>query len=765
MYQFSKLSPNEFETLAVDIVGKMNNIFFQRFTEGPDGGIDGFYESSDNNWIVQAKRYKNTTTLMSKMQQEKEKMDNYIPKRYFLVTSCSLTPANKEKIKLIMTPYILSTNDILGEDELISLVKEYPEILKNHYKLWLGSVHELNFITNNEFYNRSSSVLSLLLDDLQFFVLNHDLEKIDYKLKTEHYLFISGDPGSGKTISASHLAVKYYFSEPSYEFQWISDRKLNDAIQLIQKGINQVIVIDDFLGATFLSSDNLLSVANDLKVLINIAQKSDGKLKIIFTSRDYILSQMLVQIDDSILKEQITKNSYTINLFDSIFRANIVYSYYINTNLSTLQKQEFINKKVYQTIIQHDNFNPRLLKNIFMELNNSDNLVSQFCIEKLDNPSSIWKNAFSKLSKEAQVTLYTLSLVENYISIENLTNQFNEFYYKIYGTVSNNFLFDNALDELEPNFIISKTKAETTWFIITNGGVRDFILKSISTNKILISIILDSLHYFDFGIEVFSLFVNDNKPIKINEEQQIVLLKKLVYFLEAPIDKLSVSVVFDENGNQRWTNRKNELGSCISQICQRLENEEEMLELLAFEISKKYKQDRKKWEEIIYKGHLPTLFIFFRYFDTQLRTLVYDIATKQCINSEDAAAIAQEYIKNKEFKKIVDTNRRRIVKMLEDTCFNEVERAKDENHIQAIVNDIYQIEDVFKEFKSLKYLYYEKYEKMYYGDLYDEFDINFEIGYWENNINQKDKESFLEDLKFKKIDIDKIFKEVSLETK
>jgi hypothetical protein len=356
-------------------------------------------------------------------------------------------------------------------------------------------------------------------------------------------------------------------------------------------------------------------------------------------------------------------------------------------------------------------------------------------------------------------------LTENYISIENLTNQFNEFYYKIYGTVANNFLFDNALDELEPNFIISKTKAETTWFIITNGGVRDFILKSISTNKILISIILDSLHYFDFGIEVFSLFVNDNKPIKINEEQQIVLLKKLVYFLEAPIDKLSVSVVFDENGNQRWTNRKNELGSCISQICQRLENEEEMLELLAFEISKKYKQDRKKWEEIIYKGHLPTLFIFFRYFDTQLRTLVYDIATKQCINSEDAAAIAQEYIKNKEFKKIVDTNRRRIVKMLEDTCFNEVERAKDENHIQAIVNDIYQIEDVFEEFKSLKYLYYEKYEKMYYGDLYDEFDINFEIGYWENNINQKDKESFLEDLKFKKIDIDKIFEEVSLETK
>lgn len=42
MYQFSKLSPNEFETLAVDIVGKMNNIFFQRFTEGPMVELMGF---------------------------------------------------------------------------------------------------------------------------------------------------------------------------------------------------------------------------------------------------------------------------------------------------------------------------------------------------------------------------------------------------------------------------------------------------------------------------------------------------------------------------------------------------------------------------------------------------------------------------------------------------------------------------------------------------------------------------------------------------
>lgn len=42
MYQFSKLSPNEFETLAVDIVGKMNNIFFRDLQKDPMVELMGF---------------------------------------------------------------------------------------------------------------------------------------------------------------------------------------------------------------------------------------------------------------------------------------------------------------------------------------------------------------------------------------------------------------------------------------------------------------------------------------------------------------------------------------------------------------------------------------------------------------------------------------------------------------------------------------------------------------------------------------------------
>ena len=82
MYQFNTLSPNEFENLAADLVGAIQNRYFQRFAEGPDSGIDGLVDK--DKWIIQAKRYKNTSDLLSKIKAEKQKLDKLKPKRYFL---------------------------------------------------------------------------------------------------------------------------------------------------------------------------------------------------------------------------------------------------------------------------------------------------------------------------------------------------------------------------------------------------------------------------------------------------------------------------------------------------------------------------------------------------------------------------------------------------------------------------------------------------------------------------------------------------------
>ena len=73
---------------------------------------------------------------------------------------------------------------------------------------------------------------------------------------------------SNQQVSVEELSKFIVEYAELCEIRSTTPQHIQFAIQLIQKGINQVIVIDDFLGATFLSSDNLLSVANDLKVLI-----------------------------------------------------------------------------------------------------------------------------------------------------------------------------------------------------------------------------------------------------------------------------------------------------------------------------------------------------------------------------------------------------------------------------------------------------------------------------------------------------------------
>ena len=61
--------------------------------------------------------------------------------------------------------------------------------------------------------------------------------------------------------------------------------------------------------------------------------------------------------------------------------------------------------------------------------------------------------------------------MKNYSS-ENLREEFNSLYFKLNNTIPNPFLFDNAVDELEPNFIISNNQADEIWYRIGNATIR-----------------------------------------------------------------------------------------------------------------------------------------------------------------------------------------------------------------------------------------------------------------------------------------------------
>ena len=155
-YDFLILSASEFERLTRDLLQKHLGCHIESFTQGRDGGVDLRYAGiKGEHAIIQCKRYKDYPSLKRELAREVEKVKTLSPCRYYISTTVGLTPANKNEIKQMFTPFIQGTEDILGRDDLNNLLAQHSDIEKQYYKLWLCSNAVLERIVNRHVLNWS----------------------------------------------------------------------------------------------------------------------------------------------------------------------------------------------------------------------------------------------------------------------------------------------------------------------------------------------------------------------------------------------------------------------------------------------------------------------------------------------------------------------------------------------------------------------------------------------------------------------------------
>ena len=155
-YTLSKLPSAEFEQLCRDLLQKRDKVFIESFKDGKDGGIDLRYAiCREQNIIVQAKCYQNWTELKPKLRKEAGKVKLLNPSKYVFVTSVPLSPQNKKEIMKCFAPYIQTTQDILGNEDLNNLLGLYHEIEEKYYRLWLCSTNIMNIILHKKVINWS----------------------------------------------------------------------------------------------------------------------------------------------------------------------------------------------------------------------------------------------------------------------------------------------------------------------------------------------------------------------------------------------------------------------------------------------------------------------------------------------------------------------------------------------------------------------------------------------------------------------------------
>ncbi|MDX1808198.1 MAG: hypothetical protein R3331_01530 [Sulfurospirillaceae bacterium] len=505
-YTFSSLNDKEFENLSIDILSTDKNKRFERFKAGRDRGIDGrYYNNNGLEDIIQCKHYLQTgfQGLISSLKRKNNKGINEVekvkllkPKNYYFITSLPLSSENKKTIKNLFTPFIKNDNDIYGQEDLNDLLKKFPDIEKNHYKLWLSSTNVLMRLLNNAIEGRSESYLEDINEKLHLYVNTSNHKNALEILKESNALIITGEPGIGKTTLTENLC--YFYSSQGYKF-YLINKDIEEVENIYSKDTKQVFYFDDFLGSNFL---NAIEHKHDSSIMQFISRvKKDSTKKFILTSRTNIINQAYM-ISSIFKNKNIHQNEFvlTIDGLTDFNKAEILYNHIWFSSLPESFIDVIYENRRYMQIIKHKNFNPRLIAFITNKNNFEDIEPSNFwnyVLSILSNPSEVWSHTFDCQSDDFIRNIILLIVFNNNSIDEKLLNESYNYLNKITKATSTsniNNQFNNVIKTTVKYFVNRNMQSPSNInYTLFNPSLADFIMNRYKGDIELLKLIYLSL--------------------------------------------------------------------------------------------------------------------------------------------------------------------------------------------------------------------------------------------------------------------------------
>ncbi|MFR9597412.1 MAG: restriction endonuclease [Rikenellaceae bacterium] len=462
-YDFSTLNDKDLEDLMCELLSSELSLRLQKFKSGKDGGVDLRYStnSRNNSIVVQVKHYAGSgyKALLRELEKERVKIEKLeTVERYIIATSVPLSPQNKDVIKSLLAPYVLSTSDIFGKEDINTLLTKFPYIEKNSYKLWLSSVNVMQTVLHNAVQGRSAFEEKRIRKNLSLYVITKDYNKALNILRVDKMLLISGMPGIGKTSLAN--LITYYVLSRGFQLVYIDDiREAEDLF--ITDNSKQLFYFDDFLGSNYLD----IVHGNKSRSIVNFVDRiKESKNKfLILTTRSTILNQAKAS-DEKIGRSNISSNKCEIVIenYSDLDKAKILYNHLYHSDIEKSLVDVLFKCKRYWKIIKHKNYNPRLIEFFCKKQNGNDQFTPEtyyeFVINTLDHPALIWERAINtQLNEEEVLLLHTLfSFGQSSVSQTQLESAYDR---RIDYEVKNNgfkrgfTIFDKAFSNLLDGYI------------------------------------------------------------------------------------------------------------------------------------------------------------------------------------------------------------------------------------------------------------------------------------------------------------------------